>query len=222
MRTRGFTLIELLVVIAIIAILAAILFPVYARVRGKAHQTHCLNNMKQLGTAMMLYAQGDENSLPVGVTEDDKYWYTLLNSSVRNRGVFRCPCDSSNTPNDDGSLNGSVSYCYRDEYLELDENGQPDKWKKLHGIKLDEVDWVADTAVLRDTKASLGTVDGANTLTNQKGSYDSKGLAPSFPGEPEGRGPEFHGDGDNFLYLDTHAKWLTRQDPSSAPRLDWF
>src|SRR5258708_34055230 len=64
---RGFTLIELLVVIAIIAILAAILFPVFAQARDSARQTTCLNDQKQLGTTMMMYAQDyDENyiSLP--------------------------------------------------------------------------------------------------------------------------------------------------------------
>jgi prepilin-type N-terminal cleavage/methylation domain-containing protein/prepilin-type processing-associated H-X9-DG protein len=61
-RRGGFTLIELLVVIAIIAILAAILFPVFAQARAKARQIACLSNMKQIGTAMMMYAQDyDEN-----------------------------------------------------------------------------------------------------------------------------------------------------------------
>ena len=54
---KGFTLIELLVVIAIIAILAAILFPVFARAREKARQTSCLSNAKQMGLGMMMYAQ---------------------------------------------------------------------------------------------------------------------------------------------------------------------
>jgi prepilin-type N-terminal cleavage/methylation domain-containing protein len=57
---RGFTLIELLVVIAIIAILAAILFPVFAQAREKARQTACLSNMKQMGNALMMYVQDND------------------------------------------------------------------------------------------------------------------------------------------------------------------
>ena len=63
-QREGFTLIELLVVIAIIAILAAILFPVFAQAREKARQTSCTSNLKQQGTAMMMYAQDYDESYP--------------------------------------------------------------------------------------------------------------------------------------------------------------
>ncbi len=63
-RKRGFTLIELLVVIAIIAILAAILFPVFARAREKARQSSCCSNVKQLGLAAIMYAQDYDNTFP--------------------------------------------------------------------------------------------------------------------------------------------------------------
>src|ERR671930_500085 len=63
-RRRGFTLIELLVVIAVIAILAAILFPVFAQAREKARQAACLSNCKQLGTALQLYVQDYDERFP--------------------------------------------------------------------------------------------------------------------------------------------------------------
>ena len=64
--SKGFTLIELLVVIAIIAILAAILFPVFARARAKAQQTACLSNVKQLTLAVLMYAEDYDQHLPGG------------------------------------------------------------------------------------------------------------------------------------------------------------
>ena len=74
---KGFTLIELLVVIAIIAILAAILFPVFAQAREKARQTSCLSNCKQLGTALQLYVDDYEETFPCmgigGITAPDGY-----------------------------------------------------------------------------------------------------------------------------------------------------
>ena len=66
-RTRAFTLIELLVVIAIIAILAAILFPVFARARESARRSNCLSNLKQIGVAFQLYAQDYDETYPSGL-----------------------------------------------------------------------------------------------------------------------------------------------------------
>jgi prepilin-type N-terminal cleavage/methylation domain-containing protein/prepilin-type processing-associated H-X9-DG protein len=102
---RGFTLIELLVVIAIIAILAAILFPVFAQARDAARQSACLSNCKQLGTALMMYAQDHDETLPSwpinttnGVVLNPGFatwgwslWVDVITPYVKNRGVFVCP-----------------------------------------------------------------------------------------------------------------------------------
>jgi prepilin-type N-terminal cleavage/methylation domain-containing protein len=82
MKQKGFTLIELLVVIAIIAILAAILFPVFAKAREKARQTGCSSNLKQLANSMLMYAQDYDERFPDLVVKDsdgkDVSWSNLL------------------------------------------------------------------------------------------------------------------------------------------------
>jgi len=94
----GFTLIELLVVIAIIAILAAILFPVFAQARAKARQTACLSNMKQIGTAVMMYTQDYDETYPVnnfaygrGTATFLASWMIHLDPYMKNLQIFECP-----------------------------------------------------------------------------------------------------------------------------------
>ncbi len=80
---RGFTLIELLVVIAIIAILAAILFPVFSKARAKAHQTTCTSNQRQIASSAMMYVQDHEESLPPA----SSFW----NDVKVDKDVLKCP-----------------------------------------------------------------------------------------------------------------------------------
>jgi len=98
-RRKGFTLIELLVVIAIIALLAAILFPVFARARENARKSSCQNNLKQIGVGIAQYVQDfDETfmeSRPAGVaTSGDVPWHVVVLPYIKNTQIFKCPSNS--------------------------------------------------------------------------------------------------------------------------------
>jgi prepilin-type N-terminal cleavage/methylation domain-containing protein/prepilin-type processing-associated H-X9-DG protein len=109
---RAFTLIELLVVIAIIAILAAILFPVFAQAKEAAKKTACLSNMKQLGLGLQLYlGDSDDRMFFRGGSANSRSglipsananrWWNLLMPYVKNKEIYRCPSDSQPTASRD-------------------------------------------------------------------------------------------------------------------------
>jgi prepilin-type N-terminal cleavage/methylation domain-containing protein/prepilin-type processing-associated H-X9-DG protein len=123
-RHGGFTLIELLVVIAIIAILAAILFPVFAQAREKARQASCSSNSRQLGLAVNMYKQDADEKFPFGgwmpytpVKNGQWEWQNTVAVYIKNKGVYRCPSsgdddeDPTNPQRWDWNRN-PVSYLY--------------------------------------------------------------------------------------------------------------
>ena len=133
MRKRGFTLIELLVVIAIIAILAAILFPVFARAREQARKTTCISNLKQMGTAIMMYVQDYDEIYPIANQEADRmagqqphswlapggrypHMVDVTAPYTKNEGMFKCPSLGKTVVRDNTGWvtnNNGGSYGYR-------------------------------------------------------------------------------------------------------------
>jgi len=205
---RGFTLIELLVVIAIIAILAAILFPVFARAREKARQTSCLSNLKQVAQAELMYeADNDENMAgvyqpTVGTASNPRRytWIDMLMPYVKNQQVWVCPStlnpyrqDSSNPLWHEGSYGANLtpvqksapggSRCY--------SNGRP-----------------VEQVTASECLMAMDTPNGEEAV------YWQSGQAYNIA--------DIHNGGCNVCFFDGHAKFLplgTLRDPSQAQQL---
>ncbi len=111
-QAKGFTLIELLVVIAIIAILAAILFPVFAKAREKARQISCASNERQIGLGITQYVQDYDETLPLryNAFPPEVSWRAMIQPYVKSAGIFQCPSNPSKSLPDLGSDGENASY----------------------------------------------------------------------------------------------------------------
>ena len=206
MRNRGFTLIELLVVIAIIAILAAILFPVFARAREKARQTSCLSNIKQMGLAVIQYVQDYDECYPFGYRGTGGEFSPVMNATraagawvawfdaiypyVKNVQVYVCP-----------SYNGSQDYNYN-----------PWMWPRSYTpatpTRLVNVSAPAETIMLYDTYNGFHPC-GYPWVVNAR-------TAPNCEGKPAADYQTYkyarHNSGCNIAFGDGHSKWLANSE----------
>jgi len=203
---KGFTLIELLVVIAIIAILAAILFPVFARAREKARQASCQSNVKQLALGILMYASDYDELLPyccvptarafsqnmdrlpwwrpANVAVTDIRYKGLVEPYIKNRELWGCP----------SSRRGVDSYATPRQLLEGSGG--------CRGQMPSNILYPAQHILLGDGVGSRGYC-GPNRPTNCAGRW---GRGDGSQGHFDGY--RLHNDGTNMAFVDGHAKWL--------------
>jgi prepilin-type N-terminal cleavage/methylation domain-containing protein/prepilin-type processing-associated H-X9-DG protein len=201
---RGFTLIELLVVIAIIAILAAILFPVFAKAREKARQSSCLSNVKQIMLAVLSYTQDYDEMLPFLYRGGGPYGYVPWNAQVepyiKNAQIFVCPSNKFNHCSTAGRWANvawanywPISYGWNTWNGGGTANALPwDPYYSPQGQSLGFVKRPAEVIM-------MGDHHGCYQYYWTAGNYVDVWNAGTT------RKP--HNDGGNFAYIDGHAKW---------------
>lgn len=214
---RGFTLIELLVVIAIIAILAAILFPVFAQAKAAAKQTQCLSNIRQIGLAALMYENDFDDTYPSVLPVQPPIngggnWYrpfdTMISPYIKNDQIFFCPNDNNAWPGFDPSVWWDGSYYAKEEkrsygiigniYTVQGGLNAPDPNTGI-GVGIYSPDSYGRTSSAFD--------EPANTLAFTEVFLDLESYPDSWMGEFEGSG---------FINCDT-GKLPGRRYPSSAP-----
>ena len=230
MKRNGFTLIELLVVIAIIAILAALLFPVFASARERARQTHCANNLRQIGLAAKAYEQDNDDAIIPCVITDTNYeasFVELLSSYTKSPEVWSCPSGAFDlSVSDNGTAyrwwfpEGQGPY-KRHLFLSYSGNSWQDAHSRtLLGLmawlqpRLGEVDFKTEADVVTPSDPILITDSvplGYATprlLTETNLDWCGKQQRDREGSPMRGLISLRHHGGFNTLFADGHVKWL--------------
>lgn len=208
---KAFTLIELLVVIAIIGILAAILFPVFARARENARRASCQSNLKQIGLGFMQYTQDYDERYPLRVTSGTPtgfgctpadMWTDGIFPYVKSDGIFQCPSDSSaqGANSCTGNSAGTISYTDYAYYVQFSrQNGV------AIGRTLSSVPYPAMTVMVEEGKSNDGRQAKGFFVVVQT---ETPSNATPNLASPNYLDAQRHLDGSNWLFADGHVKWL--------------
>ena len=226
----GFTLIELLVVIAIIAILASILFPVFARAREQARKAACQSNLKQLGLAMMQYVQDFDETYPVAQFDASptRYWYQVIEPYVKSTQVFVCPT-AGQIRRVDGTdtVQHSGGYGYNIGGTQLAPTPAPNVRRNGFGyrtsggnwwtptgtgpLKISTIQEAADTIQMADPSSNSYQNNGFFAVAYANSSYMPVlhgGRVGPFTSSPQALTvPPLEGGG-NYLFADGHVKFI--------------
>jgi prepilin-type N-terminal cleavage/methylation domain-containing protein/prepilin-type processing-associated H-X9-DG protein len=210
---NGFTLIELLVVIAIIAILAAILFPVFARARENARRSSCQSNLKQIGLGMLQYAQDyDEKMLPLAIFEptDMRYtWPHIVQPYIKSTQLFQCSSDTKTNQNmnsywasgpEAAGKNFHSSYVYNTEIGGTIGNS----------VSQSAIQTVATTIAVFDGGTGAGAVGSDPATWTQKsgGQFATRADGDVNSDDIYGGPMSRHLETTNVLFADGHVKAL--------------
>jgi prepilin-type N-terminal cleavage/methylation domain-containing protein/prepilin-type processing-associated H-X9-DG protein len=203
---RGFTLIELLVAVAILAVLAAVLFPVFATVRERGRRTVCQSNLKQIALAMQQYVQDNGGVYP----PVPYYWSVAAYSYTKNVQVFRCPDHGEGLTDqlilDPTRVSGVYPVDYTYDFTRLNSFLPPYPTKNVVGVQESQLATPASIWLNMDT--SWIDTDG----TRHNGRIGVK----SSCGRESG-GSTVHSGAGNYSFVDGHVKWLT---PEGAAETD--
>jgi len=244
-RTRGaFTLIELLVVVAILAILAGILFPVFAKARARALQSNCQSNLRQLASAFQQYLNDWDERFPNSWRRSpspygelrQSWWDVLLSAYVKSDGVFSCP--ANDTPSysvhqpfgPQGEKTRRVNYAMNNQLLGAEPGTEPFNYS---------AEEPPEPAILADVE------DGATTILLAEKMMDYPNHPPNPPDrrgnqsqevdvwfqltEPGMTPPDWdttwgvarslHSLGSNYAFVDGHVRFLRLQDTFTGGRI---
>jgi len=213
---RAFTLIELLVVIAIIAILAAILFPVFARARENARRASCQSNEKQIALGILMYTQDYDEKLPLMMTRDGvsgsfvandpRYvgWSEVVQPYLKSLQIYQCPSDSKSP-----TAAGDNGYGYTDYGMNLFCTPSACETYST-GVALATFDSPALTVMLFELGSGYAAngYSGCSDYNCTSGGNSAGQLAYAYSSTSNNENGEIHLGGENVAFADGHVKWM--------------